>query len=73
MPQVPLAFESEGPNGNSVTKQLLNYHSPDLEKSVEWLNGSSLTVLSPDYHLPFSRSDSNSNANRTWGFLKTLR
>ena len=51
MPQVPLAFESEGPNGNSVTKQLLNYHSPDLEKSVEWLNGSSLTVLSPNCHL----------------------
>ena len=51
MPQVPLAFESEGPNGNWVTKQLPNYHSPDLEKSVEWLNGSSLTVLSPNCHL----------------------
>ena len=34
IPQVPFAFEfeSERPNGNSVTKQLPNYHSSDLDK-----------------------------------------
>ena len=38
--QFPLAseFESEWPNGNSVTKQWLNYHSAISEKLVEWLN-----------------------------------
>ena len=37
MPQVLFAFEfeSEWPNGNSATKQSLNYHLSDLEKSVE--------------------------------------
>ena len=34
MPRVPFAFEfeSERPNGNSVIKQLPNYHSVILEK-----------------------------------------
>ena len=33
IPQVPFAFEfeSERPNGNSATKQSLNYHSSDLD------------------------------------------
>ena len=37
MPQVLFAFEfeSEWPNGDSATKQSLNYHLSDLEKSVE--------------------------------------
>ena len=53
MPQVPFTFEfeSECPNGNSVTKQSPNYHSSDLEKSVEWLNGNLATVLSQNCHL----------------------
>ena len=52
MPRVPLAFEfeRERPNGNSATKQSLNYHLSDLEKSVEWLNGNSVTVLSLNCH-----------------------
>ena len=34
IPQVPFEFEfeSEWPNGNSVTKQLPNYHSSNLDK-----------------------------------------
>ena len=39
IPQVPFAFESEGLNGNSVTKHSLNYDSSDLDKvgqMVEW-------------------------------------
>ena len=34
IPQVSFAFEfeSERPNGNSVTKQSLNHHSSDLDK-----------------------------------------
>ena len=31
-------FESEWPNGNSVTKQSLNYHSTILERSVKLPN-----------------------------------
>ena len=66
MRQVPFAFEfeSEWLSGNSVTKQLLNYHLAILEKSVEWLNaiwsfdwlypnlmnGNLETVLLPNYH-----------------------
>ena len=63
MPQVPFVFEfeSERPNGNSVTKLSPNYHSLDLEKSVKWLNGNSGTVLSPNCHsaisLTLSKSD----------------
>ena len=30
-PQVPFEFQCEWPNGNSVTKQLPNYHLSDLE------------------------------------------
>ena len=53
MLQVPFAFqfESEQLNGNSATKQLPNYHSSDLGKSVKWPNGNSVTVLSPICHL----------------------
>ena len=53
MAQVPLSFEfeSERPDGNLATNQSLNYHSSDLEKSVEWLNGNSATVLFPICHL----------------------
>ena len=41
MPRVPFAFEfeSEWPNGDSVTKQSPNYHSSDLDKvsqTAEW-------------------------------------
>ena len=68
MPQDPFAFafefESEHLNGNSVTKQSLNYHSAILENSVKWLNvaapfdqlypnlmnGNLATVLLPNYH-----------------------
>ena len=53
MPQVPFAFEfeSEWLNGNSVTKQMLNYHLSDLEKSVKGPNGNLTIVLSPNCHL----------------------
>ena len=53
MPQVPFGFEfeSEWPKGNSATKQLLNYHLPDLEKSVKGLNGNLTIVSSPNCHL----------------------
>ena len=50
MPQVPFAFEFEWPNGNLVTKQLLNYHSSNLEKLVEWPNGNLATVWSLNCH-----------------------
>ena len=50
IPQVPFAFEfeSERPNGNSVTKQWTNYHSSDLVTLVEQPNGNLATVLSPN-------------------------
>ena len=57
-----LRFVSERPNGNSMTKQLANYHSSDLDKvsqMAEWhlairptflkrSNGNSATVLMPN-------------------------
>ena len=56
-------FESERPNGNLMTKQLPNYHLPALDKVsqtaewysaiptfLKWLNGNSVTVLSPNCH-----------------------
>ena len=43
-------FERERPNGNSVTKQSVNYHLSDWEKSVEWSNGNLVTVLSLNCH-----------------------
>ena len=68
MPKVLFAFEfdSEWPNGNSVTKQSRNYHLAILECSVEWpnaicpfgrlypnlTNGNLVTVLSPNCHAP---------------------
>ena len=59
IPQIPFAFEfeSEQPNGNSVTKQLPYYHSSDLDKVgqttkrlidqtfLKGPNGNSVTVL----------------------------
>ena len=50
MPQVPFAFESERPRGNSETKLSLNYRSSDLEKSVKQPNGNLATVLSLNCH-----------------------
>ena len=50
MPQVPFEFKSERLNSNLATKQSLNYHLSDVEKSVEWLNGNLATVLSPNCH-----------------------
>ena len=52
MSQVPFAFEfeSEQPNGNSVTKQLPNYHFSNLKKSVKQANGNSVIVSSPNCH-----------------------
>ena len=50
MPRVPFAFESEGPSGNSATKQLLNYHSSNLKKLVEWPNGNLASVFSRNCH-----------------------
>ena len=52
MSRVPFAFEFESkrPNSNLATKQLPNYHSSDLEKSVYWLNGNSANVLSLNCH-----------------------
>ena len=46
----PFEFESERPYGNSVSKQLPNYHSSNLEKSVKWQNINLVTVLSPNSH-----------------------
>ena len=47
MPHVPFAFEfeSERANGILATKHLLNYHSSDLEKSVQQPNDNLVTVF----------------------------
>ena len=66
IPKVPFsfAFEPNWPNGYSVTKQSLNYHSSDSDKVgqtakyhslvwptfPEWLNSNSVTVLSLNCH-----------------------
>ena len=60
MPHVPFAFEfeSEWLNDNSVTKQLPNYHSLDLEMSVKWLKGNCFVSELPfDCLTDFSKSD----------------
>ena len=63
MPRVP--FVSDRLNGNSTTKQSLNYHSSDLDEVGQtaewhlavrltfpkWPNGNPATVLSPNCHL----------------------
>ena len=50
MSQVPFAFESERPNGNSTTKQLPRCQVAAHERLVKWLNGNSTTVLSLNCH-----------------------
>ena len=57
MSRVPFAFASKRPNSNLTTKQLPNYHSSDLEKSVYWLNGNSATVLSLNCHSAITVAD----------------
>ena len=53
MPQASFAFEFEWErlNRNSATKELPNYHSSVLEKSVKWLNDNLATAS----EVPFDR------------------